>query len=771
MAVTYYAILTTLGAAKLANAAAIGTTLQITQMVLGDGNGEVPVPDANRTALVNEVRRAPLNRLSIDASNAAQIIAEQVIPETVGGWWIREIGLLDSTGTLIAIANCAPSYKPQLSEGSGRTQTVRMVLIVNNTGAVELKIDPSVVLATREYVDTAIVAAMNRQDAKASVRVATTANIGLNGLQTVDGVVLVAGDRVLVKSQSIGSQNGIYVVATGAWARSADNDENADVTAGMIVPVESGTQNSDTIWQLITDAPIVVGITALVFRNITDGLARLLSPAFVGSPTAPTPVDTDSSGLLATTKFVSDLLGKYGVGVSQLQPAWPNASLNDCTNVRAGSYRVTAAITDIPAGFGVGSVVEYRLKNGVDGQFQAVQLIQSAQFNKLGWRSAWGTGTFAAPAWDVWKEAASTVSPAFTGLPTAPTASLGDKSPLIANTAFVRLAMEQFGLGAAQYQPNWPNASLNDCTGVNSGKYRTIASTTDMPPGFGTSNIIDYALRSGVEGTFQVVQTVVSAQFNKMAQRFSTAGTSTAPAWSEWREFAFTESPIFTGDPKAPTPPQFDNDTSLATTEFVRRALGSFSGARSVTAATLSLPVSDVGKFVALTSGAAQTVSLPLLADVPVGATITLHNSSAVDKTITVNGNDKLSPDGGMHVYVTLKRGDTISATSEAGVWRLHGVGVLKYSDQFTSVLGAAAASQQLPGLSIKAGNVSNTSTAASIPLTFPVAFPVACVALVLVGWAGNIAAYTHTGRDRSGAEIQRNANSVFYFDYIAIGY
>ncbi|MNJ46964.1 hypothetical protein D3C77_421070 [compost metagenome] len=203
----------------------------------------------------------------------------------------------------------------------------------------------------------------------------------------------------------------------------------------------------------------------------------------------------------------------------------------------------------------------------------------------------------------------------------------------------------------------------------------------------------------------------------------------------------------------------------------MRRALGSFSGARSVTAAALSLPVSDVGKFVALTSGAAQTVSLPLLADVPAGATITLHNSSSADKTITVNGSDKLSPDGGVYTYVMLKRGDTICATSEAGVWRLHGIGVLKYSDQFTSVLGAAAASQQLPGLSIKVGNIASGSTATAIPLTFPVAFPVACVALILVGWTNNIAVYTHNGRDRSGAEIWRNANPGFYLDYIAIGY
>ncbi|MBD2786727.1 phage tail protein, partial [Xenorhabdus sp. DI] len=87
-------------------------------------------------------------------------IAEQVIHESEGGWWIREIGLFDKDGILIAVGNCAETYKPQLQEGSGRTQTIRMVLIVSHTDAVSLKIDPSVVLATREYVDSLVTSAI-----------------------------------------------------------------------------------------------------------------------------------------------------------------------------------------------------------------------------------------------------------------------------------------------------------------------------------------------------------------------------------------------------------------------------------------------------------------------------------------------------------------------------------------------------------------------------------------------------------------------------------
>ncbi|QDN03983.1 phage tail protein [Escherichia coli] len=157
MATKYYAVLTNVGAAKLANATALGAQVEITKMAVGDGNGVLPTPNPAQTALVHELRRAPLNSLSIDPNNANQIIAEQVIPEDVGGWWIREIGLFDKDGDMIAIANCAETYKPQLQEGSGRVQIVRMILIVSNTAAVTLKIDPSVVLATRQYVDDQII--------------------------------------------------------------------------------------------------------------------------------------------------------------------------------------------------------------------------------------------------------------------------------------------------------------------------------------------------------------------------------------------------------------------------------------------------------------------------------------------------------------------------------------------------------------------------------------------------------------------------------------
>jgi phage-related tail fiber protein len=283
MTQTYYAILTAVGEAKLANAAGLGTQLQISRMAVGDGGGVLPTPNRTQTALLGEQYRADLNTLQVDPANASQVIAELVIPETEGGWWLREMGLYDYAGDLIAVSNCPPSYKPQMAEGSGRTQVLRMVLIVSSTAAVQLKIDPSVVLATRAYCDSKVGEEIAKLDHKASVLAATTANLAaLSGLLTIDGVVLTAGDRVLVKDQTTASQNGIYLAAAGAWTRATDADLSAEVTPGLLLAVEQGTANADTIWQLTSNGPIVLGTTALAFE-LTAALNATQADAETGT--------------------------------------------------------------------------------------------------------------------------------------------------------------------------------------------------------------------------------------------------------------------------------------------------------------------------------------------------------------------------------------------------------------------------------------------------------------------------------------------------------
>lgn len=344
----FYAILTNVGAAKQANADALGIAWKITHMGVGDANGTDPTPNANQASLINEWRRAPLNQLKVDDKNSAIIVAEQVIPADVGGRWIREIALYDADGDMVAVANCAPTYKPLLSQGSGRTQVVRMNLIVSSSSNVELKIDPSVVLATREWVTEELA----KQDFKHSVQAATTTNIALSGLQSVDGVSLGAGARVLVKNQTAGKDNGLYTVAAGTWKRCPDADTNAKVTPGLLVLVERGAVNGDSAWQMVTDAPVTLGVTTLIFemafgrtgvgagtyRSVTvDAYGRVLaatnpttvmgygltdvytkaqidqvlalkaplaSPALTGIPSAPTAPAGTNTTQVATTAFV-----------------------------------------------------------------------------------------------------------------------------------------------------------------------------------------------------------------------------------------------------------------------------------------------------------------------------------------------------------------------------------------------------------------------------------------------------------------------------------
>ncbi|EMK8097644.1 tail fiber protein [Escherichia coli] len=157
MSTKFRTVITTAGAAKLAAATAPGgRKVNITSMAVGDGGGKLPVPDARQTGLIHEVWRHALNKISQDKRNSNYIIAELVIPPEVGGFWMRELGLYDDAGTLIAVANMAESYKPALAEGSGRSQTCRMVIIVSSVASVELTIDTTTVMATQDYVDDKI---------------------------------------------------------------------------------------------------------------------------------------------------------------------------------------------------------------------------------------------------------------------------------------------------------------------------------------------------------------------------------------------------------------------------------------------------------------------------------------------------------------------------------------------------------------------------------------------------------------------------------------
>lgn len=282
MTVKYYAILTNQGAARLANATMLGSKLNLTQMAVGDANGVLPTPDPAQTKLINQKRIAPLNLLSIDPNNQSQIIAEQIIPENEGGFWIREIGLYDDEGVLIAVANCPETYKPQLQEGSGRTQTIRMILVVTNTEAITLKIDPSVVLATRKYVDDKI--SEHEQS-----RRHPDASLTVKGFTQLSSAINSESETLAATPKAV---KAAYDLANGKYTA-----QNATTIQKGIVQLSSATNSTSE-----TLAATPKAVKAVM--DETNKKAPLNSPALTGTPTTPTAPQGTNSTQIASTAFV-----------------------------------------------------------------------------------------------------------------------------------------------------------------------------------------------------------------------------------------------------------------------------------------------------------------------------------------------------------------------------------------------------------------------------------------------------------------------------------
>lgn len=580
----FFAILTNVGMAKQANADALGIPWRITEMGVGDANGIDPIPIASQTKLINEWRRRPLNQLKIDPVNPAVIIAEQVIPADEGGRWIREIGLYDADGDLVAVANCAPSFKPKLSQGSGRTQVVRMNLIVSSTGNITLKIDPAVVLATREFVERRILEELYKLDNKQSVRVATTSNVALAGLIVIDGVTLLAGNRVLVKNQTVAKDNGIYIAAASAWQRAPDADSSDEVTSALIVSVEQGTTLADTRWQLITDGTIVLGATALTFQNVTQGFAPINSPALLGVPTAPTAAQSVSNTQIATTAFVKASLTAVGLGDVSLLATIPD--LDDVTFPSGVYYASGSSTLHLPVPLANGTVIHKIYGGG------GLQIFQAYANNELYWRR---------------------------------------KTP------------------------------------------------------------------------FQ---------------------------WEPWNSIAALDSPAFVGNPTGPTPPQFDKDKSLATTEFVKRMGVEYSGFGSFSANT-SLTAAHVGGLHSFSNTALITAVLPSTEGVAQAATIAVTCAGAGGLTVQAAAGDVVFTGSGQVGSLSLGLGDTAEFIRLAGQWRLiGGTAALRYSTVFASNLSTTGYAKRPDGL-IEQWGSGVTDANGIVYITFPIAFPNAAVNVI----------------------------------------
>jgi len=724
----FYAILTNVGAAKQANADALGIAWKITQMGVGDANGTDPTPNATQTSLINEWRRAPLNQLKVDDKNSAIIIAEQVIPADVGGKWIREIALYDADGDMVAVANCAPTYKPLLSQGSGRTQVVRMNLVVSSASNVQLKIDPAVVLATREYVDSRLTEEISKLDNKESVRVATTANITLSGLRTVDGVVLAAGDRVLVKNQTQARDNGLYVVATGAWPRSSDADISAEVTPGLVVAVEQGNTLSDTIWQLITDAPIVLGTTALTFRDITDGFARLLSPAFTGTPTAPTPPQFDETQAVVNAAFVKRMGVAYA-GYSNYSASTALA-LSEVGKLVAFANAATPMTATLPTGGAItpGSTVMVLCSQGaltvtaaagdtidavgvpgdiVMGQGDTAEFIRNGSL----WRLVGGTALL---RYSTIMQGENWVTP-----------PQFDNTKKLATAEFVQRALGSFS-GAAVY-----NAAVT-LTKADAGKIIRLGGngyTVTLPlistlaegatfaiQHSGLSGVLTVAVQGGdvidpgagliTSVTLNLGDTVI---LTRSVGSWALVGGSAALSYVD-----------------RPTLPVFDNSRQLATTEFVQRALGNLAGA-SVINATTSLNFGSFGKITILNPSAPITVTLPPSSTGIAGAQLVFKNVGSAPVTIVpaagdTLGNIALTP----MANLVIPPGSAADFVHQGTVYWASGAAVLKYTSEFSASLAVVGHERSPSGL-IRQWGFASVPANGQLEVTLPFAFSVQC--------------------------------------------
>ncbi|HBA3544322.1 TPA: phage tail protein [Escherichia coli] len=276
-------IITDTGAKKLAQAAAPdGNPVRLTHMAVGDGGGTLPTPDSKQTRLVHEVWRHTVNRVILDATHQNRIIAELVIPPETGGFWIREIGVFDEHGDLIAVGNTAESYKPTVAEGSGRAQTFRTILTVSSTATVALTVDNTMVMATVDYVDDKL---KEHEQSRRHPDASLTAKgfVQLSSATNSDSETLAATPKAVKAAYDLA--NGKYTAQDATTARKG------------IVQLSSATNSTSE-----TLAATPKAVKAVM--DETNKKAPLNSPALTGTPTTPTARQGTNNTQIASTAFV-----------------------------------------------------------------------------------------------------------------------------------------------------------------------------------------------------------------------------------------------------------------------------------------------------------------------------------------------------------------------------------------------------------------------------------------------------------------------------------
>ncbi|MFY1750660.1 phage tail protein, partial [Escherichia coli] len=276
-------VITDTGAKKLAQAAAPdGKPVRLTHMAVGDGGGTLPTPDSKQIRLVHEVWRHTVNRVILDATHQNRIIAELVIPPETGGFWIREIGVFDEHGDLIAVGNTAESYKPTVAEGSGRAQTFRTILTVSSTATVALTVDNTMVMATVDYVDDKL---KEHEHSRRHPDASLTAKgfVQLSSATNSTSETLAATPKAVKAAYDLA--NGKYTAQDATTARKG------------IVQLSSATNSTSE-----TLAATPKAVKAVM--DETNKKAPLNSPALTGTPTTPTAPKGTNNTQIASTAYV-----------------------------------------------------------------------------------------------------------------------------------------------------------------------------------------------------------------------------------------------------------------------------------------------------------------------------------------------------------------------------------------------------------------------------------------------------------------------------------
>ncbi len=529
----YFAILTEIGEAKHQNAAVLGVKVNYATMAVGDGNGAVPTPDRKQQKLVNQIRREAINRASIDPENPSQIIVEQVIPEGDGGWWIREAGVFDDAGDLIAVASLPPTYKPQMAEGSGRTQVIRIVLLLSNASVVSLKIDPAVVLATRQDVLTVQTALTQHiEDAgNPHPQYAPKASPALIGKPTAPTASAATKTTQLATTAFVHAVVALLVDSSPAsldtlkkLAQALGNDPNFASTVQDLLAKKA--DKSELSAYATKASPALTGVPTAPTASTATKTTQLATAAFVHAVVAM--VVDSAPAALDTLKKLAQALGNDPNFAATVQDLL--AKKADKSQLSAYATKASPALTGVPTAPTASTATKTtQLATAAFVHAVVAMVVDSAPaaldtLKKLA-QALGNDPNFAATVQDLLAKKAdksqlsayaTKASPALTGVPTAPTASTATKTTQIATTAFVQevvahgfgdniqsspnddtdgklLAVgKSFGLGStgagASYD-KFPSASINDA-GVPSGLYWANSTVADLPPGFGSGLLI-----------------------------------------------------------------------------------------------------------------------------------------------------------------------------------------------------------------------------------------------------------------------------------------